>query len=45
MVGRDQRWQQIVPLPDNDAPINVRIWRVEAPDQPYRSVVLRRESD
>jgi uncharacterized membrane protein len=45
MVGRDQRWQQIVPLPDNDAPVEAHIWRVDAPDQPYRSVVLRRESD
>lgn len=42
MVGRGQRWQQTVPVPD-DAAVEVRIFRADAPQDLYRRVVLPRK--
>lgn len=48
MLAQDQRWQQIVQLPAElaaGAPVEVQIYRTAAPDQLYRSVVLRQGSN
>ncbi len=47
MLGPDQRWQQVVPLPANappDAPVEVQLYRADELAHVYRRVVLVRGS-